>query len=88
MMKKSVYMRVSRCRGSRHVRAELGEDEVRTIWRRLRAPRGRGDRPTSLAREFGVSASLIYGIGAGRNWGWLTRMMGMMDVSRETRSAR
>lgn len=58
--------------GSRHPRASLDEDKVRTIWRRLRAPRGRQDRPAGLAREFEVSVSLIRGIEAGRNWGWLT----------------
>lgn len=77
-----IYRRVSRCRGSRHVRAELDEDRVRTIWRRLVVPRGRGDRPAALAREFGVSVSLIYGIRDGRNWGWLTRMMGGLGGGR------
>lgn len=71
-------------RGSKSVRAKLEADQVRTIYRRLRAPRfGGRDRAAALAREFGVSDSLIRGIGGGRNWGWLTKMMGS-GVSRET----
>jgi HNH endonuclease len=63
-------------RGSRHPRSKLDEDDVRTIWRRLKKPRvGRQDTQSALAREFGVSDSLIKAIRNGKGWGWLTRMM-------------
>lgn len=68
--------RPSHQRGSKHARAKLAEDEVRTIWRRLKAPRpGRQDTAAALAREFGVSDSLVRSIKRGAGWGWLTRMM-------------
>lgn len=55
-------------RGSRHGLAKLDEDGAREIKQRLRV----GWRPTVLAREYGVSDSLVRGIKAGRNWGWLS----------------
>lgn len=60
-------------RGSLHKRAKLTEDQVRAIRRRLVADDGGTKRnsPSWLAREFGVSDSLIRGIGSGRNWSWL-----------------
>jgi hypothetical protein len=58
-------------RGERHGKVKLTEVEVREIKRRLVSGRDRRDCPAWLAREFGVSSSLIYGIRDGRNWGWL-----------------
>ena len=58
-------------RGSRHALSKLDEASAREIKRRLRTGRTRLNRPASLAREFGVSDSLIRGIARGTNWSWL-----------------
>jgi len=60
-------------RGSRHARAKLTEDQVREIRKRLKWwGIDRRCHPAELALEYGVSDSLIRGIGRGANWGWLS----------------
>lgn len=61
--------RPSAVRGERHKAAKLDEEDARAIKARLRSKR---NRPSALAREFGVSDSLIRGIRDGRNWSWLS----------------
>lgn len=60
-------------RGSRHPKAKLSFDQAREIKTRLEGRNGftRKDCPAWLAREFGVSDSLIRAIDAGKAWGWL-----------------
>lgn len=58
-------------RGTDHPKAKLTAIEVRMIRRRLRRKIYRRNTPAALAREFGVSDSLIRGIETGRNWAWL-----------------
>lgn len=58
-------------RGEAHPRSKLTEAQVREIRSRAWCGPGRENRPASLAREFGVSDSLVRGILDGRNWGWL-----------------
>jgi hypothetical protein len=58
----------SKSRGEKHGLAKLTEGEAREIKARLRA--GPMKAPL-MAREYGVSESLIRGIRDGRNWGWL-----------------
>jgi hypothetical protein len=55
-------------RGEAHHRAKLTEDQALEIRRRMRAG---GETHKKLAAEFGVSISLIGGIKAGIQWGWL-----------------
>lgn len=55
-------------RGERHGLAKLTEGQARD----LKAILNRGHvKVTVLARQHGVSSSLLYGIRDGRNWGWL-----------------
>lgn len=56
--------RPSTRRGRHNVKARLNESQVREILRD-------GRRGTVIAAEYGISASLVYGIKGGRNWGWL-----------------
>lgn len=53
-----------------HPLSKLTEERARELKARLRRDGGR-IKIAPLAREFGVSASLLYGIRDGRNWGWL-----------------
>lgn len=53
-------------RGQRHPSAKLTDAQSLEILRRS------SESPTTLAREFGVSASLIYKIRQGRKKAWLT----------------
>lgn len=53
--------------GERSPRAKLTEERAREIIRRRLA----GERATALAREFGVSDSLVCGIASGRKWAHL-----------------
>jgi hypothetical protein len=62
--------RSSGARGSLHPLSKLTEERARELKARLRRDGGR-IKIAPLAREFGVSASLLYGIRDGRNWGWL-----------------
>lgn len=56
-------------RGSKHPRAKLTENEARSLKKLLQ---GRARiKVTVLARQHGVSASLLYGLRDGRNWSWL-----------------
>lgn len=57
--------------GQKHPRAKLADGQAREIKRRLRRTEDRSNRPAALAREFGVSESLVRGIRDGRNWSWL-----------------
>jgi hypothetical protein len=57
--------------GSKHPLSKLDEGSAREIKRRLRRTEDPTCRPAALAREFGVSDSLVRGIEAGRNWSWL-----------------
>ena len=68
--KNAGHSRPSAARGELHPQSKLTLVQVRTIKRRLRRGRYRNDRPAWLAREFGVSESLVRGIGTGRNWSW------------------
>ena len=52
-------------RGERHPSAKLSDADVVAIKSRP------GDSPTVLAREFGVSTSMIYKIRQGRKKGWM-----------------
>lgn len=63
----------SKARGVAHPGAVLTEAQVLEIRERLKPPLGKRKPPNgaALAREYGVSESLIYGIRNGRNWGWL-----------------
>lgn len=51
-------------RGARHALAKMDETKVRAI---LLDPRS----GVEIAEAYGISASLVYGIKKGRNWGWL-----------------
>jgi len=53
-------------RGTQHSRSKLTDDQVREIRGFPAAYKG-----TEIARRYGVSPSLVYGIRSGRNWGWL-----------------
>ena len=53
-------------RGSEHPLSKLTEGQAVEIRRRVER-----DRPTALAREFGVSEGLVRSIRDGRAWGWL-----------------
>jgi len=55
-------------RGSAHPRSKLTEDEVRIVKPRLLSGRV---KVSALARDLGVSPSLLFGIRSGRNWGWV-----------------
>ena len=52
-------------RGSRHKLAKLSEDQVEQLLRR----RLSGERGSDLAREFGVTETVVSRISLGRNWG-------------------
>lgn len=69
--KNAGHGRPSAARGDLHPRAKLTTVQAREIKRRLRRNRFRNDRPAWLAREFGVSDSLIRNIRSGKGWGWL-----------------
>lgn len=51
-------------RGAKHGLAKVNETQVRAI---LLDPRS----GVAIAEAYGISASLVYGIKKGRNWGWL-----------------
>lgn len=63
--------RASSSRGERHGSVKLTETQVREIKRLALRTYDRCCCPAALARQFGVSDSLIRGILDGRNWGWL-----------------
>lgn len=67
--KNAGHCRSSEVRGERHPRSKLTEDEARML-KGLMLGSGRVVI-SDLAREYGVSASLLYGLRDGRNWGWL-----------------
>ena len=47
--------------------SKLDPDKVREIRRRLE----KGDRPTHIAKDYGVSTTAIYGIKKGKTWTWV-----------------
>lgn len=53
--------------GEKNPSARLGEDDVREIRRMM----GMGVSKKQIAAQFGVTATSIYHISTGRNWGWL-----------------
>lgn len=63
------HNRPSTQRGAKHAKAKLTTWQVREFKRRLEKEPGL--KVAALAREYGVSSSLLYGIRAGRNWTWL-----------------
>lgn len=56
-------------RGEKHGLAKLDEATARRLKALVKAPGRRN--VAALAREHGVSPSLLYGLRDGRNWGWL-----------------
>jgi len=55
-------------RGERHPASVLTEEQAREI----KSAKDTGMKGTYVARKYGVSRSLVYGIWSGDNWGWLT----------------
>ena len=65
-------------RGERHPLSKLTREQVLAIKRRIAAyeeARAHGHRTgaglSAIAREFGISDSLVRNIRSGRSWGWL-----------------
>lgn len=60
----------STIRGARHPRAKLDEDKARFILHSAKTDPQLN--VSALARELGVSESLVRGVISGRNWAWLS----------------
>lgn len=58
-------------RGEKHAMSKLTDEEAAKLKRYITAKRGVRVNLAAVARAHGVSASLLYGIRDGRNWGWL-----------------
>lgn len=67
--KNAGHSRPSKARGSKHPLSKLTDDEARVL-KKILLGRARV-KVTVLARQHGVSASLLYGLRDGRNWSWL-----------------
>jgi hypothetical protein len=61
--------------GANHPLSKLTEDQVREIMERLAA----GESKAALAREFDITATLIYNIATGRTWRHVTLLPGPRD---------
>jgi hypothetical protein len=64
-----------RARGERNGRAELTEEEVLDIYRRISS----GEKVSKIATAYGINRSIVSDIKRGRSWRWLTRISSKRD---------